>query len=270
MDKIKIASWNVNSINARISNLIFWIKNSAPDIILLQELKCQEQDFPFEALSNLGYNLAINCQKTYNGVAIFSKFPLEDIKKGLPNFPDEQARYIEAVISVKKQAIRIASIYVPNGGAELLPNQKVNETDKFKYKMNFYNHLYNHAKALLSSNEMIILGGDYNVCADNIDAFDPISLKNSVCFHDDERREFRKILNLGYVDSFRSLNHDIQAFSWWDYRGNSWKYNKGLRIDYLLTSPLASDKLVSGRIEDKMMEREKPSDHCPIICEIEI
>ena len=159
---------------------------------------------------------------------------------------------------------------MPNGGAELLPNQKVNETDKFKYKMNFYNHLYNHAKALLSSNEMIILGGDYNVCADNIDAFDPISLKNSVCFHDDERREFRKILNLGYVDSFRSLNHDIQAFSWWDYRGNSWKYNKGLRIDYLLTSPLASDKLVSGRIEDKMMEREKPSDHCPIICEIEI
>ena len=270
MEKIKVATWNVNSINARIDNLIFWIKNSAPDIILLQELKCSEENFPFGALSDLGYNIVVNGQKTYNGVAIFSKFPLEDVKKGLPNFPDEQARYIEAVISLKNQAIRVASIYVPNGGSELLPNQKVNETDKFKYKMNFYNHLSSHAKTLLSSDEVTILGGDYNVCANSIDAYDPISLKNSICFHDDERREFHKILNMGYFDSFRSLNPDTQNFSWWDYRGNSWKFNKGLRIDYLLASPLASDKSISCYIEDKMMDHEKPSDHCPVICEIAI
>jgi exodeoxyribonuclease-3 len=265
---IKIATWNVNSINARLENLIFWIKNSAVDVILLQELKCTEDNFPFEAINDLGYNIAIHGQKSYNGVAILSKFPLEDVKKNLPNFNDEQSRYIEAVIPFQNTAIRVASIYVPNGGAELAPTQKVNETDKFLYKMNFYDHLYTQAKHLLSYNEITILGGDYNVCHHNIDAYDPVSLKNTVCFHDDERKKFRSLLNLGYQDSFRSLNPNLQAYSWWDYRGNSWKFNKGLRIDYLLASPLAADKLKSCYMDEKMNDREKPSDHCPVVCEL--
>ena len=275
MTKIKIASWNVNSVKARIDNLVFWLKESSPDIVLLQELKCLEEVFPHESIEGLGYNIALKGQKTYNGVAILSKFPIEDVIKELPDFDidnqDQQARYIEAVISVNNAAIRVASIYVPNGGAQLEPEQKANETDKFLYKMNFYDRLHKHFKKIFSYNEMAVFGGDYNVALDNIDVYDPVSLKNTVCFHDDEKRKFRSLLNLGYIDSFRVLHSNVQSFSWWDYRGNAYKYDKGLRIDYLLTSPLATDKLTESYMEDKLvMEREKPSDHCPVVCVLEL
>jgi len=213
----------------------------------------------------LGYNVAIFGQKSYNGVAILSKFPLQDVIKNLDK-NDPQSRYIEALICVPDQAIRVASIYVPNGGAELLPNQKVNESDKFLYKMKFFNQIHNHLQSLLKHNEIAVFGGDYNVAANDIDVYDPISLKNTVCFHLDEQKKFRQILNLGYLDSFRIANPDIQNFSWWDYRGNCWGYNKGMRIDYLLASPKAADCLTSAFMDDKMMmERTKPSDHCPVV-----
>lgn len=274
MAKIKIASWNVNSIKARLENLIIWLKESAPDIVFLQELKCVEEAFPYEQIGDLGYNMAVNGQKSYNGVAILSKFPISDIKKTLPNLyddNDDHARYIEAVIDLKHTAVRVASIYVPNGGAELLPGQKVNESEKFIYKMRFFERLYSHFKNLLHYNEIAVFGGDYNVAHHDIDVYDPISIKGSVCFHSDEKRHFNALLNLGYADSFRALNPSTQAFSWWDYRGNSWNYNKGMRIDYLLTSPLASDKLTSAFMEDKMvMNQTKPSDHCPVIAVLEV
>lgn len=274
MTQIKIASWNVNSVNARLENLLFWLKESKPDVVLLQELKCVDEAFPSDVISDLGYNIALNGQKTYNGVAILSKFPIEDVKKNLPalnNENDDQARYIEGIIALKNSAIRVASIYVPNGGSELLPGQKNNEAEKFIYKMKFFERLYLHFNNILRHNEIAVFGGDYNVAANNIDVYDPVSLKNTVCFHHDEQKHFNALLNLGYADSFRALNPQIQAFSWWDYRGNSWAYNKGMRIDYLLTSPFASDKLVKAYMEVKMMmERPKPSDHCPVICVLEI
>ncbi len=272
MPQIKIASWNVNSINARLENLLFWLDETKPDVVLLQEIKCEENNFPLQPIVDLGYNIAISGQKSYNGVAILSKFPLQDVCKNLdPNQNDPQARYIEALICVPNQAIRVASVYVPNGGAVLSPNQKVNESDKFSYKMQFFDQLSSHLQQLLKHNEIAIFGGDYNVAANDIDVYDPISLKNTVCFHIDEQKKFRQILNLGYLDSFRMVNPAAQNFSWWDYRGNSWSYNKGMRIDYLLASPKAADYLSSAFMDDKMMmEKTKPSDHCPVVVTLDL
>ncbi|HLD76536.1 MAG TPA: exodeoxyribonuclease III [Rickettsiales bacterium] len=294
--KIKIATFNVNSIKARLKNVLDWLKNSSPDIVLLQELKCLEEDFPHEQFFDLGYNAAILGQKTYNGVAILSKFKIEDVVKNIPNFTDDllikkakkkvyqddffdeddgdrqqQARYIEAVIIVGKNAIRVASIYVPNGGGEILAEENLEESTKFQYKINFFKALRQHFAAVLQYDEIAIFGGDFNVAAQNIDVYDPVSLAGSVCFHPFEQKEFHAIINLGLTDAYRAFNQQTQAFSWWDYRGNAWQYNKGMRLDYLLTSPLASDKIVNATIEDKdVRDLPKASDHCPVCITIEI
>lgn len=272
--EIKIVSWNVNSVNARLENLLFYLKEHKPDVLLLQELKCEEGKFPLEQIEDLGYNVAIKGQKTYNGVAILSKYPLEDIAKELPLFDleesDEEARYVEAVIPVNEQSIRVASIYVPNGGAKLEDGQKPNETDRFKYKMKFFDRLHKHFENNLKFNEIAVFGGDYNVGHFDIDVYDPKNLDGTVCFHQDERAKFNALLNLGYSDSFRIKKPGAQQFSWWDYRGASFKYNKGMRIDYLLTSPLATDKIKDVQIDDFMYEREKPSDHVPVLTVLEI
>lgn len=280
MTQVKIASWNVNSVNARIENLLFWLREAKPDIALLQEIKCEDANFPALMIADLGYQIVTHGQKSYNGVAILSKFPMQDIVRNI-DATDTQSRYIEATVmvpcspclggaSLRQQKmgvckIRVASIYIPNGGAELLPNQKLHETDKFIYKIKFFDDLKNHLRNLLKYNEIAVFGGDYNVALNDIDVYDPKGMKNTVCFHEDEQRKMREILNLGYHDSFRMMHPNVQNFSWWDYRGNSWKFNKGMRIDYVLTSPKASDFLKSAFMDDKMMmEREKPSDHCPV------
>ncbi|MDX2083085.1 MAG: exodeoxyribonuclease III [Rickettsiales bacterium] len=269
--KIKIASFNVNSVKARLPRLLEWLKNSNPDVVLLQELKCLEADFPFEALFDAGYNAAVFGQKSYNGVAILSKFRIEDVVKGLPNFDDDQSRYIEALINVNDKALRVASVYVPNGGGDLLPGETLENSKKFLYKLNFLERLKAHFSKLAEFNEMQIFGGDYNCAVEEIDVFDPKSLRNTVCFHDLERQKMRAILNLGLIDSYRAANNSAQAFSWWDYRGGSWQHNKGLRIDYLLTSPLAADKIVAATIEDRgVRDQEKASDHCPVCVTLEI
>ena len=272
--KLKIVSWNVNSINARIENLIFYLENEAPDILLLQELKCEKHKYPFSLISNLGYDTKIKGQKTYNGVAILSKYKIEDVVDELPHFDihknDEQSRYIEGLVNFNNQIIRVASIYVPNGGSILEAGQNPNETEKFQYKMKFFDRLYKHLENSLKFNEIAVFGGDYNVAHKNIDVYDPKNLDGTICFHFDERKKFNSLLNLGYFDSFRAKNPDTQNFSWWDYRGNSFKYNKGMRIDYLLTSPLATDKIKSAKIDDFMYEKPKPSDHAPVSLILEI
>jgi exodeoxyribonuclease-3 len=274
MSQIKIASFNVNSVKARLPRLLEWLKISNPDVVLLQELKCVETEFPFEAIFDAGYNAAVAGQKSYNGVAILSKFKIEDVVKSLPALDeevDEQARYIEGVISVGNSAIRIASIYVPNGGGDLLQNETRENSQKFIYKMKFFERLKSHFSKLLELDEMQIFGGDYNVAVEEIDVFDPVSLSGTVCFHPEERKKFRSILNLGIVDSHRAQNPRSQAFSWWDYRGGSWQHNKGMRIDYLLTSPQATDKIVATAIEDRgVRDQEKASDHCPVCVTIEV
>lgn len=274
MPKIKIASFNVNSVKARLPRVLEWLKNSNPDVVLLQELKCIETEFPFEVLFDAGYNVAVSGQKSYNGVAILSKFKIEDVVKELPTLNgevDEQARYIEGVISVAGKAIRVASIYVPNGGGDLMPNETLETSQKFTYKLKFFERLKAHFSKLAEFDEMQIFGGDYNVAVEEIDVFDPKSLRNTVCFHDLERQKFRAILNLGIVDSYRAVSPNNQAFSWWDYRGGSWQHNKGMRIDYLLASPQAADKITDVAIEDRgVRDQEKASDHCPVCVTIEI
>lgn len=292
MPKIKIASFNVNSVKARLPNVLAWLKTSQPDIVLLQEIKCLEKDFPFEAFFDMGYNSAVSGQKTYNGVAILSKFKIEDVVKTLPecghskvshNFKQksidlfgdkellDQARYIEAVVSAHGQAIRVASIYVPNGGGEIQQNETLESSEKFLYKLEFFDRLKAHLEQLLTYDEIAVFGGDYNVAAEKNDVYDPKNLEGAVCFHPLERQKFRTLLNIGLTDSYRALNQQSQAFTWWDYRGGSWQYNKGMRIDYLLTSALATDKIVSATIEDKnVRDQEKASDHCPVCVVIEL
>lgn len=291
--KIKIATFNVNSIKARIKNLSSWLKESDVDIALLQEIKCEEENFPFDEILDLGYNSAVFGQKTYNGVAILSKYKIEDVIKSIPNFDKDlgvktkksdsqdlfvdsdkkqpQARYIEAVIPINNRAIRVASIYVPNGGGEIKSGQNLEQSEKFIYKMNFYDALRNHFQQILAYDEIAIFGGDFNVGAYNIDVYDPKNLENTVCFHHQERKKIRSLFNLGLSDSFRVKYPEKQSFSWWDYRGNAWQYDKGLRIDYLLTSPRATDRIIDCFSHDKgVRDQEKASDHCPVILEIEI
>ncbi len=283
MPKIKIASFNVNSVKARLPRVLEWLKTSNPDVVLLQEIKCIEEEFPREAFYDAGYNAAVYGQKSYNGVAILSKYKIEDVVKGLPQMKvaaqnllgeevdEQQARYIEAVISVGDSAIRVASIYVPNGGGDLAANEALENSQKFLYKMKFFEALKQHLSELQRFNEIQIFGGDYNVAVEDIDVFDPKSLRNTVCFHDLERQKFRAILNLGIVDSYRAANPTNQAFSWWDYRGGAWQHNKGLRIDYLLTSAQAADKILEATIEDRgVRDLEKASDHCPVCVTLNI
>ena len=253
---LKVATWNVNSIRQRLSLLCNWLQETHVDVVLLQELKCTEDNFPYMEIEDLGYNCAVHGQKAYNGVAILSKLPIEDVVTILPgDDTDEQARYIEGVISLPNQAVRIASIYVPNG-------QEVGSA-AFTYKMNFFERLFNHFKSLLQYEELMLLGGDYNVAPEAIDVYDPIKLDGKIGFHLDERKKFRKLLYLGLNDAFRIANPEQQQFSWWDYRSRGWQYNRGMRIDNILLSPQATDKLSACEILAHMRSEEKPSDHVP-------
>ncbi len=258
-----IATWNINSIKARIGHLRHWLWETQPDIALLQETKCDDNAFPRMEIEDLGYNLALNGQKTYNGVAILSKYPLDDVRKGLDGEPDDaQARYIEAVASVEGTVIRVASVYVPNGQAV--------GSDKFAYKLRFFERLRSRLSQLLPYEEVCVIGGDYNAAPYPIDVYNPEKLDGTVCYHPEERRQLRALLHLGYYDAFRTVNPHAEQFSWWDYRGNAYPNNHGLRIDHLLLSPQATDWLHESRIDETARSWEKPSDHAPVLCELAI
>ena len=254
---LRIATWNVNSIKPRLEQVCAWLRETSVDIALLQETKVIDDAFPAQEIEDLGYNLAVHGQKTYNGVAILSKYPLEDITRGLPGMEDDpQARYIEAVVSLPGAALRVASVYVPNG-------QEVG-SEKFAYKLHFFDALQAHAQGLLRYDEILVLGGDYNVAPEAADVYDPASLEGTVCFHADERAAWRRLRHLGLYDAFR-LQHPHKAeFSWWDYRGNGWKMNKGLRIDHLLLSPQAADTLQACEVHTSLRDQARPSDHAPV------
>jgi len=254
---MKIATWNVNSVKARLQHLIDWLQHSQCDVLLLQELKCEADAFPRMEVEELGYNIELVGQKTYNGVAILSKFPLDDVSYRLEGEEeDEQARYIEALVCAPTP-IRVASIYVPNG----------NEvgSEKFAYKMRFFDRLQTHALALCHAQEPVVLGADYNVAPFPIDVYDPKKLDGTVCYHPDERAKLRSLMHLGFYDAFRAFNHEKQQFSWWDYRGGSYAQNKGLRIDHLLCNGYAIDLVESCSIDETPRGWEKPSDHAPVI-----
>ena len=263
MTHISIATFNVNSVKARLANLLVWLDEANSDIVCLQELKCVEEAFPAMEIEERGYNLAIYGQKTYNGVAILSKYPLDDVIKGLPGDDlDEQARYIEAIVSVPGTAIRVASAYVPNGQAV--------DSDKFPYKLKFFERLAYHWAKQLAYHEISLLTGDFNCAPQPIDVYDSKLLDGTVCYHPEERKRLRSLCNLGLYDAYRLMNPDRRQFSWWDYRANGYEGGKGMRIDHLLLSPMAVDRLASCIIDEKPRQQDKPSDHAPVICTLRI
>jgi len=255
---MKIATWNVNSVKARLPNVVAWLKSASPDICLFQEIKCQDEAFPSADFEELGYNLAIHGQKSYNGVAILSKLPIEDVRRGLPGGDgDDHARYIEATIG----DLRVASIYLPNGNPV--------ESEKYPYKLRWMNRLAVHAASLLEQDETLVLGGDYNVCPTDDDVYDPVGWVNDALCRPDSRRAFRTLLNLGLTEAFRTLHPEAKrAWSFWDYQAGAWQRDNGLRIDHFLLSPQAADRLVACEIDKEPRGREKASDHTPVWCEI--
>ncbi len=252
---IRIATWNVNSVRARLPRVTEWLAEAAPDIVLLQEIKTVAETFPTDAIADLGYNVAVNGQKSYNGVAILSKFPIEDVTKALPgDAGDEQARYIEAFTG----GVRVASIYLPNGNPA--------PSEKFDYKLAWMERLYAHARTLLRQDEAFVLGGDYNVCPTDDDVYDPAGWADDALCRPDSRNRFRAVMNLGLTDAFRAFNTTPGEYSFWDYTGGAWQKGFGLRIDHLLLSPQAADRLAASGIDRTPRGREKPSDHTPVWC----
>ena len=260
---VKIATWNVNSIKARLPNLLTWLRDVQPDVALLQETKCVDDAFPRLELEDLGYNLAIHGQKTYNGVAVLSKGPLDDIRSGLPEGDgDDHARYIEAVASFGDLVIRVASIYLPNGNPVGTP--------KFDYKLAWMDRLRRHAVALLKLEEPTVLGGDYNIIPTEDDVYAPDAWREDALFRIESREKFRALANLGLTDAFRAMNPDrTHAYTFWDYQAGAWQRNNGLRIDHLLLSPQAADLLTASDIDKTPRGWEKASDHTPIWCDLQ-
>ncbi len=251
-----IATWNVNSVKARLETVIAWLKEASPDVVCFQELKCEDKAFPAQVFEELGYNLAVHGQKTYNGVAILSKLPFDEVRTRLPGDDgDEQARYVEAVVS----GIRIASIYLPNGNPVA--------SEKYAYKLSWMDRLIAHAKGLLAYEEPFVLAGDYNVIPQAIDAKNPADWVNDALFLPPTLAKFRELINLGLTEAVRTLDPEPGLYTFWDYQAGAWQKNNGIRIDHLLLSPQAADRLQSTRIDKHVRAWEKPSDHVPVLAQ---
>ncbi len=258
---MKIASFNVNSIKAHWDQLAAWLKEAKPDVVCLQETKCVDDAFPRLEVEALGYQAALNGQKTYNGVAILSRDKPHDVVRGLPRFDDEQARYIEAVFERKGRApVRIASIYLPNGNPV--------DTEKYPYKLRWMKALEARTRHLLKEEEIFVLAGDYNVIPEARDVYDPDGWKNDALFRRETRLAFKEIVALGLTDAFRACSDEAPAYTFWDYQAGAWPKNHGLRIDHLLLSPQAADRLEACAIDKHVRGWEKPSDHVPIWCRL--
>ncbi|MGE0743594.1 MAG: exodeoxyribonuclease III [Rhodospirillales bacterium] len=255
----RIASWNVNSVRARLPRVLEWLKEAAPDVVMLQETKTVDDNFPRLEIEDLGYNVALHGQKNFNGVAILSKSPIEDVTRGLAGDDgDEQARYIEAFTA----GVRVASIYLPNGNPA--------PGDKFDYKIAWMDRLYAHMQAVLRYEETTVFGGDYNVCPTDIDVYDPVGWAADALCRPESRARFRALLHLGLTDAFRALHPEPHSFTFWDYQGRAWQNDNGLRIDHLLLSPQAADRLRGSGIDKDPRAREKASDHTPVWCELDV
>ena len=259
---MRIATWNVNSVNARLETVTAWFKAAAPDVACLQEIKCVDEAFPRAAFEDLGYNVATHGQKTYNGVALLSKTPLEDVRRGLPGDDgDDHARYIEAVVSGPRP-VRVASIYLPNGNPI--------GTEKFAYKLGWFARLQRHAAELLALEEPLALAGDYNVIPEPTDCDDPASWTGDALFQPESRSAFRALKWQGLTDAWQQADGAPHSYTFWDYQAGAWRRNHGIRIDHLLLSPQAVDRLVGAEIHKDVRGWEKPSDHVPVTIDLDI
>lgn len=258
---MKIASFNINGIKARAEAVLAWLQEAAPDVVALQEIKSQDDAFPREVFEDAGYNLATHGQKAYNGVALLSKLPLEDVVCGLPGDDgDDQARWIEATV-VGTRAVRVCNLYLPNGNPAPGP--------KYDYKLGWMARLETRARALLAAEVPAVMLGDYNVIPQDEDAARPQDWVTDALALPQTRDAFRRVLNLGFTDAFRACVQGPGHYTYWDFQRGSWQRNDGIRIDHLLLTPQCADLLVEVGIDKEVRGLERPSDHVPIWMKID-
>jgi exodeoxyribonuclease-3 len=260
---MKIATWNINGIKARLDGALTYLREAAPDVLCLQEIKSVDEGFPSSAFEDEGYSVATHGQKGFNGVAILSRSGLEDVQRGLAgDAGDEQARYIEATVTDGTHAVRVASIYLPNGNPI--------GTDKFAYKLSWMRRLEARVRDSLKDEMALVLAGDYNVIAEPSDAKRPDAWKNDALFQPASRAAFRGLLNLGLTDAVRDCHPEPGVYTFWDYQAGAWQKDDGIRIDHLLLSPEAADCLVAAGVDRFTRGWEKPSDHAPAWIELDL
>jgi exodeoxyribonuclease-3 len=260
---MRIATWNVNSIRQRLDHLVTWLQERSPDVVCLQEIKCTDDAFPREPIEALGYNVVTHGQKTFNGVALLSRLPFDETKHGLAgDDADDHARFLEGVVSLKRGALRLACLYLPNGNPP--------KTEKYSYKLNWMQWLQNYTAERLITEEPLILAGDFNVIPAAADVHDPALWVNDALFLPQTRERFQALLNLGLTDAIRAVSDEAGHYTFWDYQAGAWQKNNGIRIDHMLLSAQASDRLVTAGIDRHVRTWEKPSDHVPVWVDLDL
>ena len=257
---MKIISWNVNSVRARIENILNYIKDSNPDILFLQEIKTQNENFPSETFKEHGYNSYVFGQKSYNGVAFLSKSKIENVKNDFIKDKLKQSRIITGEIALNKKKIKLINIYVPNGNPV--------DTEKYEYKKNWLTSFIKKVKKELTANSNLIISGDFNIIPEEIDVYDYKRYENDALFRLEIRKKYRELINLGFNDIYRHFNKSKQEYTFWDYFAGSWQKNYGMRIDHFLVSNNLLENIKSININKKPRSKTKPSDHTPIELEI--
>ncbi|OBY24949.1 exodeoxyribonuclease III [Leisingera sp. JC1] len=268
---MKIATFNINGIKARAQALPDWLDEAQPDVVLLQEIKSVDEAFPREIFEERGYNVETHGQKSFNGVAILSKLPLEDVTRGLPgDDSDEQARWIEATV-VGKQAIRICGLYLPNGNpVELEADGSPVAGGKYAYKLAWMERLKARAEALMAAEMPALMAGDYNIIPQAEDAKRPEAWTEDALHRPESRAAYQRIVNLGFTEAFRARHQGPGHYSFWDYQAGAWNRDDGIRIDHFLLTPQAADLLRDCQIDKDVRGREKPSDHVPVWVDLDI
>ncbi len=260
---MKIATWNVNSVKVRLPLVLEFLAEAKPDVLLMQEIKTEEATFPALEFENIGYKLAISGQKSYNGVAIASKIPFKVTNNQLPfDDTDEQARYIEAEL---ENGHIVASLYVPNGNPS---DGEVIGSDKFNYKLAWFDRLKQHTKELLDTGKPVILGGDYNIIPNDEDVYSAKAFADNALINLPARKKFRELLNLGLTEIYGSTHPKHKDYTFWDYQGGAWQKDMGMRIDHFLLSPKAVDKHIRSYVDKAPRAKPQPSDHTPLVLEI--
>ena len=255
-----ISSWNVNSVRARIDNILVYLKSTCPDILLMQEIKAEEKNFPLDKFKSIGYNSFVYGQKSYNGVAFLTKKKINNININLINDKLKQSRIIAGDLEFKNKKIKLINIYVPNGNPI--------ETDKYSYKKTWLDLLIKEIKKTISSYSSIIIGGDFNIIPEEIDVYDHKKFENDALFKLEIRKKFRELINLGFHEIYRCFNKNRQEFTFWNYMSGSWEKNHGMRIDHFLVTSNLLNYVKNISINKKPRSKLKPSDHTPIELEL--
>ena len=250
---MQLATWNVNSLSVRLPQVLDWLAANPVDVLALQELKMSDEKFPFDALNAAGYHAVCFGQKTYNGVALLTRSPADDVVRNIPGFDDDMARVITATVD----GVRVIGAYFPNGQAP--------GTDKFEYKMEWLTGLRRWLKTELEQHPQLVLMGDYNITFDDADVWDPVGLQDSIHCTEEERYHLRALVALGLTDSLRLFPQAPKSFSWWDYRDFGFKRNRGLRIDHILISAPLKSRATACVIDKTPRKNERPSDHAPVV-----